>query len=107
MPTSIRDSLELILAGYADARANEPFGREHELWIVFDELKQDFSERTPLRRRPTLRVRWSAGQGNWAKVPWIAFLDERDGDYPARRVLRIPLPTRHVGRIPHFQPGRY
>lgn len=76
--THIRDNVELIFAGYTDARASKGFGKEHDLWGVFDDLKQDFSDCPPVRRRPTLRVRWSAGQGNWAKVPWITFLDERE-----------------------------
>ena len=78
MPTSVRDSLQLIFAGYTDARATEVFGREHELWNVFEDLKEVFSNSSAVRRHPTFRVRWSADQGNWAKVPWIAFLDGRE-----------------------------
>jgi len=77
VPTSVRDSLQLILAGYVDARATEVFGREHDLWKVFEDLKEVSSNSSAVRRRPTLKVRWSTGQENWAKVPWIAFLDER------------------------------
>ncbi len=86
MPISIHDNLELILAGYADARATEVFGREHELWKMFEDLKEVFSNSSAVRKRPTLRVRWSTGQGNWAKVPWIAFLDERETENTQRGV---------------------
>ena len=76
--------LQLILAGYTDARATEVFGREHELWKVFEDLKKVFSNSSAVRRRPTLRVRWSTGQRNWAKVLWIAFLDGRETETTQR-----------------------
>lgn len=89
MPTSVRDSLRLILAGYTDARATEVFGREHELWKVFEDLKEVFSNSSAVRRRPTLRVRWSTGQGNWPKVPWIAFLDGWETETTQRGVYCV------------------
>ncbi len=89
MPTSVRDSLQLIFAGYTDARATEVFGREHELWKVFEDLKEVFSNSSALRRRPTLRVLWSADQGNWAKVPWITFLDGRETETTQRGVYCV------------------
>jgi hypothetical protein len=92
MPTiHIRGNAELILAGYTYARASEGFGKEHDLWTVFDDLKQDFADCPPVRRRPTLRVRWSAGQGNWAKVPWVTFLDERETMTTQRGVYCVYL----------------
>jgi MrcB-like, N-terminal domain len=39
----------------------------------------------------TLRTRFSIGQGNWAKVPWIAFLDARETDSTQRGVYRVYL----------------
>ena len=58
MPTSVRDSLQLILAGYTDALATEVFGREHELWKVFEDLEEIFSNSSAVRRR--------AGDGDYA-----------------------------------------
>jgi hypothetical protein len=74
----IQDDLELILAAYADARRTGPFGSRNELWDVFNDLKEALSTCAPAQRRPTLRVAWSAGKGNWANIPWLALLDERE-----------------------------
>jgi hypothetical protein len=56
--------LELIITGYADARATEPFGSGTELWGVFNDLKGILEACPPVRRRPDLRVAWSVGKGN-------------------------------------------
>lgn len=74
----LREHLERILAGYAEARAGEPFGEEHPLWGVFKSLRQALSAHPAVRAHPTLRVAWSAGFGSWAKVPWVAILDTRE-----------------------------
>jgi 5-methylcytosine-specific restriction enzyme B len=39
----------------------------------------------------TLRTRFSIGQGNCAKVPWIAFLDARESDSTQRGVHPVYL----------------
>lgn len=75
---SVREHLERILARYAEARAGEPFGEEHELWGVFKSLRQVLSGHAAVRGHSTLRVAWSAGFGSWAKVPWVALLDTRE-----------------------------
>ena len=31
-----------------------------------------------LQTHPTIKVKWSLGMGNWARVPWIALLDNRE-----------------------------
>jgi hypothetical protein len=76
-PAGVREHLEQILARYEKARVREPFGTQHELWDVFKTLKQELVGLAAVQKRPTLTVSWSAGQGSWAKVPWIAFLDQR------------------------------
>jgi hypothetical protein len=81
--------LQLILAGYADAPATEVFGSEHELWKVFEDLKKGFSNSSAVRRRRILRVRWSTGQRNWAKVLWIAFLDGWETETTQRGVYCV------------------
>jgi 5-methylcytosine-specific restriction protein B len=72
-----RSNFELILNGYVAARSGEPFGSQHKLWGVFENLKTAFS-RLQFVQDHGLVVKWSAGQGNWAKVPWIALLDPRE-----------------------------
>src|SRR5262249_38173953 len=66
------------LAEYPTARAREPFTAGAEMWRLFSKLEDDFQALEEVRAFGTLRVKASVGQGNWAKVPWIAFLDERE-----------------------------
>lgn len=88
---SIRQNLEQILTRYAEARSSEPIGKEHELWGVFEELQEEFSELEVVKSKPTLKVSWSAGQGVWAKVPWIAFLDSRETNTTQKGVYCVIL----------------
>ncbi|WP_200255903.1 MrcB family domain-containing protein [Halorhodospira neutriphila] len=67
------------MARYADARrASQPFGKEHTLWQTFEQLQQLLETHPVIQRHPSLRVTWSVGRGNWARVPWLTFLDERE-----------------------------
>jgi hypothetical protein len=71
---SISESIELVLSRYVSARS-EAFGSEHELWQVFKDVCEKLEAH--IKDRPTLKVKWGVGKGNWARVPWIAFVDER------------------------------
>lgn len=31
-----------------------------------------------LKKYPNIKIKWSIGTGNWARIPWIAFLDSRE-----------------------------
>ena len=74
---SVRDGLEEILAYYASARANEPF-KGHALRLTFDGVSHAIAATNAISRRPTIRVKASMGQGNWATIPWISVLDSRE-----------------------------
>jgi hypothetical protein len=87
----IRDGLENVLSKYAIARANEKFGTLHELWSIFGGLRQALATSDAVKKRPKLKVTWSVGQANWAKVPWIAFLDERETNTTQRGVYCVFL----------------
>ena len=76
---NIRDGLEEILAHYASARANEPFGG-NKLRSTFKEVSDAITATGPVSQRPTLTIKASMGQGNWATIPWISLLDTRETD---------------------------
>ncbi len=88
--SGISDNLELVLAKYTEAKMGH-FGSENEVWGIFKELEQAFSGCPPVMRRPTLRVKGSVGQGNWARVPWLTFLDERETQTTQRGVYCVYL----------------
>lgn len=73
--TRLKSVFDNILSNYLLARQN-PFRHEHALWEVFEELSKHFQEY--ISNHPTLIVKWSVGKGNWARVPWIAFVDSRE-----------------------------
>jgi 5-methylcytosine-specific restriction enzyme B len=74
---TIRDALEGFLALYPETRAGKSFGVDRELWAVLDGLRRMLLATPALQARPHVRVDWSVGQGGWARVPWVAFLDHR------------------------------
>lgn len=74
----IQQSIETILNRYVKARTSEQFGGEHELFKFFEQIRDDITQSDALIKRPHIRVKFSAGQGNWARVPWIALLDSRE-----------------------------
>jgi hypothetical protein len=83
--------LARFLELYGSAR-QEPFSAEHEAYEALRTAATALAERL----RTTLsqaKVKPSVGQGNWARVPWIAVLDRREtdttqhGTYP---VILIP-----------------
>jgi MrcB-like, N-terminal domain len=83
--------LARFLELYESAR-QERFGGEPEAWEALRQAGTALEERLA-RILPQARVKASVGQGNWARVPWIAVLDPREtnstqhGTYP---VILIP-----------------
>jgi hypothetical protein len=68
----LRDALEK----FAAARTG-PMGRSQPLWDAMDRIARKLRAMPAVARREHIRVKWSLGQGVWAKVPWIALMDER------------------------------
>jgi hypothetical protein len=81
----IREGLERFMYLYPECRSR-PFGTDPDLWGVLSRLRQSLETVPSVVRRPTIRVTWSVGQGNWARVPWITLLDERETDTTQRGI---------------------
>ena len=77
-PNSLQNLIQDILENYQSARENEPFGANNSIWQKFEEYVQLLRQADIVRKYPTINIKWSVGMGNWAKVPWIAFLDNRE-----------------------------
>src|ERR1700739_815202 len=88
---ALQASLEEILRDYLGARNTQQFGAQAEIAKIFERCKRLLSSRDLTERYPTLKVKASYGQGNWAKVPWIAFLDSRETDTTQRGVYPVIL----------------
>jgi hypothetical protein len=72
--------LESILDSYLAARNGEngPFGSAHPVYQKFADLEAALRSLSAIRLRENLLVKASPGQGNWARVPWVAVTDQRE-----------------------------
>jgi len=89
--STISEFLELILQEYPAARNSGQFGKDHEIWSIFGDLEKACCDLKSVKAFPTIRTKWSVGQGNWAKVPWLAFLDTRETSTTQRGVYCVFL----------------
>ncbi len=78
MTGPLRESFNAILERYVRARTGEVFGRAHPLWAEFDSVAEQLRTSEVVARAQDYSVKWSAGQGNWATVPWVAILSARE-----------------------------
>ncbi len=90
-PLTLREGLETILQGYLEARQSEPFGSQSTIAHTFRQIESRFRSSESIKSRPSLRVTASYGRGNWANVPWIAFLDTQETDSTQRGVYVVIL----------------
>jgi 5-methylcytosine-specific restriction protein B len=74
----IAEALEEVLSQYCEARQSAAFSGDHPVFAVLQRLAQSLAASQPIRSNPHLKVKPSAGQGNWAKVPWVAIMDDRE-----------------------------
>ena len=88
--SDLRAGIQRILDEYGSARSG-PFGSNAEIWTAFEELNDAFDTALPVASRPTVSARWSAGRGNWSRIPWISFLDARETRTTQRGVYPVLL----------------
>jgi MrcB-like, N-terminal domain len=88
--SDIRVGIQRILDEYGSARSG-PFGSNAEIWTAFEELNDALDNALPVASRPTVSARWSAGRGNWSRIPWISFLDARETRTTQRGVYPVLL----------------
>ena len=72
----LQELLERFMAEYPDARSG-PFRGDHPVQSLMRRITEQLQQSTPLTGRPEVTVKGSVGLGNWAGVPWVAFLDRR------------------------------
>ena len=84
-------ALERIMTNYTHARSSEPFSGGHPIAAAFRDAKSAIDRFTPVKERSSVQVGWSAGQGNWSRVPWISLLDTRETTTTKRGVYCVFL----------------
>lgn len=75
---SLTETLRLILQRYSPARNRLAFGGHHEIKELFTQARKLFEVSYPVTEYPHVNVVASYGKGNWATIPWISFLDDRE-----------------------------
>ncbi|MTI80840.1 MAG: DUF3578 domain-containing protein [Firmicutes bacterium] len=87
----LQDLIEQILSEYIPAREQDAFGKTHPMWSIFTKLQNLIQSSYLTNKYPNVKVKWSIGQGNWAKVPWIALLDQRETSTTQKSVYCVFL----------------
>lgn len=77
MTEALRPRFDAVFSRYLVSRTNERFGKASAGWQAIMELRDALADLEPVRARRMLVVKASCGQGGWAQIPWIAFLDTR------------------------------
>lgn len=73
---ALKQLMEEFMSSYPAARSG-PFRGDHPVQQTLRHLVEQLGQSAPLTARPDVVVKGSVGLGNWAGVPWIAFLDKR------------------------------
>jgi hypothetical protein len=72
---AFRVALEEVLAGYLAAKST-PIGATNPIWIAMERAATAL--KALVAEYPHIKVVPSVGKGNWAEVPWISLLDDRE-----------------------------
>ena len=75
---SVQEALSKFLDRYNDVRVTTSFGQHDELKNLLNGLRAALEQLSSSQAHPHIRISWSLGAGNWARIPWIAFMDERE-----------------------------
>jgi len=88
---SVKSSLETVLEDYPTARRSEDFGKDSSMSQHFATLVDLLQKQPLLTQYPYIKVEGSVGGGNWASVPWLAFLDRRETVTTTRGIYVVIL----------------
>jgi 5-methylcytosine-specific restriction protein A len=66
-----QQGLEGILSNYVRARSQERLEAGHPLWRHAKQLGRELENSAIVHDRADINVRWSFGQGAWARIPWL------------------------------------
>jgi MoxR-like ATPase len=67
-----------ILECYDEARRTIGFAGNHQIKEYFNEARRILRESPEVKRYSNINVVASYGKGNWATIPWISLLDQRE-----------------------------
>lgn len=74
----IKTNLQAVLSKYKEVIESEAFGKESSIWPIFGALQRSLKTPEVVKKHADFDVTWSAGVGNWARIPWVAIFDRRE-----------------------------
>ena len=74
----MNELIQSILEQYPMARESSRFSGDNEVYQLFKQLKDEIANLDCVKDNSNLIVKFSCGQGNWAAIPWLAILDQRE-----------------------------
>ena len=74
----VQAALEDFLVRYAETKSTTAFGQHSELKDSMNSIQRGLQSLQAVRSHPNVHASWSLGAGNWAKIPWIALMDDRE-----------------------------
>jgi len=89
--TSLQLLLEQFLASYPEQRATVAFGQHGELKNLMNSMGRCLRGLPALKAHPNVKVSWSLGAGNWARIPWVAMMDDRETTSTQRGIYCVFL----------------
>lgn len=95
----IQAAFEYVLLNYWNARHTETISKAHPVCAQLSTAAALLSSAKQLRAFPNVAVKWSAGQGNWATIPWIAALDSRETTRTSHGVYVVYLFRAEMGGL--------
>jgi hypothetical protein len=74
MSDDVHEAFAFVLQHYVRARTSERLGKGSATWQRLMKVPLLLASTTVMRRHPRVVVRASAGQGSWARIPWVALM---------------------------------
>jgi hypothetical protein len=71
----IKANLQDVLSKYKEVAGSEAFAKASSIWPTFGALQRSLKTPEAVKKHADLDVTWSAGIGNWARIPWVAIFD--------------------------------
>lgn len=83
--------LASILRNYAKSRSEVAISRQSEISKMFAALKRCVENSWPVVTNRNLKVVAGYGKGNWATIPWLSVLDDRETTSTQRGIYVVYL----------------
>lgn len=101
-PGILQRSFEKVLAEYPASRATHPFNAQAEMSRAFQDIEGRMRALEEVQHFARIHVEASVGRGNWAKVPWIALMDQRETNSTTHGVYVVFLFRQDGSTVPRF-----